>query len=444
MKKILLIDDEQLLRALMHTELEKKGWEVFEAPDGEVGIKIALQERPDVVLCDLLMPRTNGFQVCETLRAKADFLPHTTIIVTTSSGYDSDRLNALEAGADEYLVKPYRPEQLFQLLEKHGFNGEPSFEPPTAFLGQKDEVLLRFWGVRGSIPTPGPSTVHYGGNTSCVEIRADGHLIVLDAGTGIRLLGLSLVEEFKDRPIELTLLITHTHWDHIQGFPFFPIAYDPKNSIRVLAFEGARKSLEATLSSQMESPYFPISMQQMPGNITIEELKDKQFPIGPIKVEAMFTNHPGICACYKLITRAGAIVYIPDNELFQRLRSVKPDSSVGRSETEAFARERDQKLCDFIRGAEVVIMDCQYDCTEYPRYVGWGHSCVDDSIALAVEAEVKHFFLFHHDPTHDDKKIGQMVDEARALAKKLGGDFPVDAAREGLEVVLKVSAANRR
>ena len=439
MKKILLIDDEELLLSVMHRELEKKGWHVLKAPDGEVGIKLALQERPDVVLCDLLMPRTNGFQVCETLRAKADYLPNTKIIVTTSSGYESDRINAMQAGADEFLMKPFRPEQLFELLEKVGFNGETPGTTDTDFLVDSKEVRLHFWGVRGSIPTPGSSTVYYGGNTSCVELRAEGKLIVLDAGTGIRLLGLSLIEEFKDQPIDLTLLITHTHWDHIQGFPFFPIAYNPKNSIRVLAFEGARKSLEATLSSQMESPYFPISMQQMPGNIAIEELKDKQFEIGSLKVEAMFTNHPGICACYKIITSVGTIVYVPDNELFQRLKSVTPISAAGRSETEAFARARDQKLCDFIRGAEVVMMDCQYDCEEYPKFVGWGHSCIDDSVALAVEAEVKQFFLFHHDPTHNDMKINKMVEEARELCEKLGGKMHIDAAREGLEIVLKAA-----
>jgi phosphoribosyl 1,2-cyclic phosphodiesterase/ActR/RegA family two-component response regulator len=440
MKKILLIDDEEMFRVMMHRELEDKGWKVLEASDGENGIKIALQEKPDVVVCDLLMPRTNGFQVCRTLRAKADLFPKTKIIVTTSSGYDSDRINALQAGADEYLLKPLKPGQLLKILETFKVDGEAGPSGPAVATSSEDEVRLRFWGVRGSIPTPGPSTVYYGGNTSCVEVRAHGQLMILDAGTGIRLLGLSLAEQFKDQPIELTLLITHTHWDHIQGFPFFPVAYNPKNTIRVLAFEGARKSLEATLSSQMESPYFPISMQQMPGNITIEELKDKQFVVGPVKVEAMFTNHPGICACYKLNTRAGAIVYIPDNELLQRLRASKAETTAEKREAEEFARARDQKLCDFIRGAEVVMMDCQYDCNEYPRYVGWGHSCVDDSVALAVEAGVKQFFLFHHDPTHNDRKIAEMVEEARALAARLGGKFPIDAAREGLEIVLKAPA----
>jgi phosphoribosyl 1,2-cyclic phosphodiesterase len=440
MKKILLIDDEQVFRVLLQSELEKNGWQVLEASDGEEGLKMALQERPQVVVCDLLMPRTNGYQVVRTLRAQPDLFPGGKIIVTSSSGYDSDRRNALQAGADEYLVKPVKPGQLLKVLETLKLDGAGGTkQSDTSMMTAGQGVRLKFWGVRGSIPTPGPGTVYYGGNTSCVEVRADGELIILDSGTGIRSLGLSLAQEYKDQPIHLTLLITHTHWDHIQGFPFFPVAYNPKNSIRVLAFEGMRASLEATLSSQMESPYFPISMQQMPGNIVIEELKDKSFTVGGVKVEATFTNHPGITACYKLTTRGGVIVYVPDNELLQRLRTTKAGSNAEKKEAQEFARERDHRLSEFIRGADVVIMDCQYDCTEYPKYVGWGHSCVDDSVALAVEAGVKHFYLFHHDPTHDDAKITAMVEDARALAVKLGGKIEIDAAREGLEVVLKAA-----
>jgi phosphoribosyl 1,2-cyclic phosphodiesterase len=204
----------------------------------------------------------------------------------------------------------------------------------------------------------------------------------------------------------------------------------------VLAFEGMRKSLEATLSSQMESPYFPVSMQQMPGNITIEELKDKAFQIGEIKVEATFTNHPGICAAFRLTTAAGVIVYCPDNELMQRMRRARAETDEDRKEAEEFGKERDQRLVDFCRNADVLIMDSQYDAEEYPRYVGWGHSCVDDSVALAAEAGVKHFFLFHHDPTHNDAKIDAMTDKARALAKGLSPSMKVDGAREGLEIVL--------
>src|ERR1700760_1773379 len=133
---------------------------------------------------------------------------------------------------------------------------------------------FKFWGVRGSIPTPGPDTVHYGGNTSCIEVRADDEIIILDAGTGIRPLGLALVEEFKEKPLNITLLISHTHWDHIQGFPFFLPAYNASNKLRILGYEGARAGLATTFAGQMESPYFPIALQQMPGHIMINELKE--------------------------------------------------------------------------------------------------------------------------------------------------------------------------
>src|ERR1041385_4269714 len=265
MKKILLIDDEQASRATLNEELAKEGWNVLEADDGDEGLKIALEQKPQVVVCNLLMPRMNGFQVCRKLRADPKLFADAKIILTSTSAYDSDRINAMEAGADEYLLKPVRPTHLMHVLNRFKIDDDGDGIADTQMFESRD-LRMRFWGVRGSIPTPGPATVYYGGNTSCVELRVDGQLMILDAGTGIRGLGLSLAQEFKNRPIELTLLITHTHWDHIQGFPFFPVAYNPRNTIRVLAFEGTRKSLEATLSSQMESPYFPISMQEMPGN----------------------------------------------------------------------------------------------------------------------------------------------------------------------------------
>ncbi len=174
--------------------------------------------------------------------------------------------------------------------------------------------------MRGSLPPPGPSTVHYGGNTSCVEVRADGQLIILDAGTGIRGLGLSLAAEFKGVPLSMTLLISHTHWDHIQGLPFFDAAYNPANRVRILGYEGAQAGLHTALSSQMESPYFPVGFQQLPGHITIEEMKDSAFFIGRVEVKSIFLNHPGVCAGYRLNTSSGAIAYLPDNEPFQRYK----------------------------------------------------------------------------------------------------------------------------
>lgn len=429
MKTVLLIDDDHAFRKTLTELLKTQGWVVFEAGDGEEGLNVALLKRPDVVVCDLLMPRCNGFQFCRAVKQQRAFLPNIRIVVSSGSNYASDRMNALESGADEYITKPISADDLFAVLERvaHRKSSDTMFmaAPPPAAEGAR----VKFWGVRGSIPTPGPDTVYYGGNTSCVEVRADGELIVLDAGSGIRPLGASLRRELGGKPISLSLLISHTHWDHIQGFPFFMPAYDPKNKVKILAFEGARKGLEATLASQMESPYFPISMQQMPGNLKVQELKDMDFTVGKVQVKASFMNHPGICVGFRLETSGGSIAYLPDNELYRRLRTSGPSES-------DFAQKQDQKLVDFIRDVDVAIMDSQYDAQEYPEHVGWGHSCVDDTVDVAMKAGVRHLFLFHHDPDHDDAHISKMLAGARQQAAAAGSKMAIDAAREGLEITL--------
>src|SRR5260370_14889290 len=179
---------------------------------------------------------------------------------------------------------------------------------------------MKLWGVRGSLPVPGSGTNRYGGNTSCVEVRADGELIVLDAGTGIRGLGLALEKELGPETVKLTLLSTHTHWDDIQGLPFFVLIYNSKNLIRILGYEGARSGLGAILAAQMETPFFPVGLHELQSHLAIEELKDMEFQIGKVKVEAKFANHAGICAAYRLFTSGGSIAYMPDNEPYERLK----------------------------------------------------------------------------------------------------------------------------
>ncbi len=431
-RTILLIEDDELCRTPAAALLRGADWNVIEAENGEQGMDMALRHRPDVILCDLLMPRGNGFTVCRAVREHIE-LRHTKLIIVSGRDYPADRDSAMEAGADEYLVKPLDFEKLKEALARtlalHPTSNRTSEDGAAAKRSIPDGATeLKFWGVRGSIPTPGPTTVFYGGNTSCVEVRADGELIVLDAGTGIRALGEALQLEFGDLPINLTVLISHTHWDHIQGFPFFLPAYNPKNRLRILGYEGARAGLAATLAGQMESPYFPIALKQMPGNIVIEELREMHCAVGKVRVEACFSNHPGVCVGYRLFTSGGSIVYVPDNE--SSLDSSAPAKGIVPCTLE-------KSLVEFIRDADVLIIDSQYDRKEYQAHVGWGHGCVDDVVHLAIQGRVKQLFLFHHDPAHDDQRIGKMLAYARDIAEKAGSKLRIDAAREGDGVVLE-------
>ncbi|MGP8053594.1 MAG: MBL fold metallo-hydrolase [Limisphaerales bacterium] len=274
--------------------------------------------------------------------------------------------------------------------------------------------------MRGSISTPGPTTVRYGGNTSCVEVRIGGEIILLDAGTGLRALGRSLLAEFKGQPLNLTMLLTHTHWDHIQGLPFFGPIYDSHCRLRILGCEGARKGLVNALTGQMESTYFPVPFNKLPSNIEIEELKDFNFNIGPVCVRALRANHPGVCVGYRLFSPDSLIAFFPDTE-------PRPGG-------------KDREMIDFVRDADLLILDAQYDSQEYLEHLGWGHGCVDDSVALALQAGVKQLSLFHHDPDHDDKRIDSLVRHARRLVAKRQAKLRVDAAREGVTINLSAKA----
>jgi phosphoribosyl 1,2-cyclic phosphodiesterase len=296
---------------------------------------------------------------------------------------------------------------------------------------------IKFWGTRGSIAVPGPKTLRYGGDTTCVELRADGEIIVLDAGSGIRRLGVALQKEFQERPINLSLLITHAHWDHIQGFPFFKPAYDRKNQIRIRGYDGAGATFREIMTEPMRSPFFPITMRELSAKMDLTKLTEMKFSLGKVNVHAAFVNHPGVCAGYRVFTSTGSIAFLPDHEPYEFFLHAVGGNRLTPEQAREIATNEHARLAQFLRGSDILILDSQYTDKEYQSHIGWGHGSISSAVSLALEAEVQTLLLFHHDPSHDDKTVDTMVESALELAAKSGKPLQVIGAQEGSELLVQ-------
>jgi len=433
MKTLILIDSDPDSRALFCECLAGQEWRVIQADDGETGLQLVEEHQPAAVVCDLRAPKRNGFKVCQQIREQAQ-LSETRVVLTGVSRFASDRNTARAVGANSYLAKPILPADLRKALDE--CDGQAAIEaaPRPLVTGP---TLVRFWGVRGSIPSPGLQTAKFGGNTSCVEVRVGELIIVLDAGSGIRRLGQSLMSEFRDRKLRVTMLITHTHWDHIQGFPFFIPAYSPKANVRILG-SGAVHSLRNALGEQMQDAFFPVRLNELASHVVWDELSGNEVEVEGIKVLNIHANHPAMCRGYRICTPQGDVVYMPDHEGYER-NAIERQKLSGEAAPALIddARKRDQEVVEFLREADVVITDTQYDNLEYPSRLDWGHSCVDDVVDIAMRAKVRHLFLFHHDPDHSDEKMEAMIAAAEKRVAAAGSTMLVSAAREGAELMLK-------
>ncbi len=299
---------------------------------------------------------------------------------------------------------------------------------PSSSSFSTDFPVVRFWGVRGSIPAPGPQTAKTGGNTACVELVHGRNRLVLDAGTGIRPLGAKLLRESEahdGQAAETTLLLSHLHWDHIQGFPFFGPIYQPGYRIRVLAPGRNHAEVARQFRGQMAHPYFPVGFEALPAKIRIEATPSKKTKIGPFQIESIAVNHPSGCLGYRIKVADKLICYLPDNELALRLPPSEP------------VHLTDAKLAEFITDADLLIMDAQYNTREYHSHAGWGHGCQEDVVRLACGAGVRQLCLFHHDPDHTDRALQRMHQRMKRLAKKQSSTTSVLLAREGLQLLLR-------
>ena len=287
---------------------------------------------------------------------------------------------------------------------------------------------LRFWGTRGSIPSPGPSTVRYGGNTPSVEVRTpSGTLVLLDAGTGIRELGRSLIERANGSPITGDIFLTHAHWDHIQGIPFFAPAFQRGNRFTIWGAKSLAASIRRVVRDQMSPVVFPVAFEELAATFEFRELTDERHASDGFDVRAFPVRHPGGALGYRFGTgiggdRSGAsFVYISDNEL----RAA--DASASNDRWRA-------RLVEFIRGSRLLIHDATYTEDEYESHRGWGHSTYGDAVALALESGVETLVLFHHSPDRSDDELDGRLAECRGAVARSGRTLRIIAAAEGLEI----------
>lgn len=272
-------------------------------------------------------------------------------------------------------------------------------------------MTIRFWGVRGSIASPGPDTAEVGGNTSCVEVRCAAERIILDAGTGLRKLGNAMMPE--SGPRRATLLLSHLHWDHIQGIPFFAPAYVASTELNIYGQETTSASLKQALAQQMTSPVFPVELGDLPARVQLRPVRDGDcLRVGDAEVRVRRLNHPGGVLAFRICSGGRSVVYATDTEHYACV---------------------DPVLLSLARGADVLVYDAQYTPEEYrgeagmPR-VGWGHSTFEAGVRVAEQAGVGQLVLFHHDPGREDAAVAEIEARARRLFRN------TVAARESLVI----------
>jgi CheY-like chemotaxis protein/phosphoribosyl 1,2-cyclic phosphodiesterase len=398
--KFHIVDDDPDVVAMVEQLVRAAGHQLTTSSESRTAIDDILERRPDCVLLDIMMPGVDGLELCRRLR-QDESLRSMKIIMVTAKAFKFDQRRSVELGADGYILKPIRRATFVDRLERIVSN----------------EFHLSFWGLRGTLPVPGKRSLRYGGNTSCVSLSfPSGSLFVLDAGTGIKELGDELMRGAER--VDAKIFISHPHWDHINGFPFFAPLYAPGNNLEIFGPSHGNQTISQLLTAQMEGAHSPITTREFAGQVAFTDLSEGSYEVDGVEVRAMLMSHPGTCLGYRMELGDRSFCYITDNELFL------PSSPY-------YSEHYVERLTAFIEGCDVLVTDAAYTDDGYLAKVGWGHSCVSQVAGLAHAANVKNLCLFHHDPDQNDEDIDAKLASVEKHLDDLGSSTKCTAPAEG-------------
>lgn len=434
-RRILVADDVPGTVEFLSEILTRHGYEVATAEDGEECLRLVKAFAPDLVLLDIMMPKVHGIDVLKIVRGDRS-LKDVGFIVCSARSFSVDLKSARDLGAFDFLMKPFEIQTVMEKVEAFFAGHSPRGAMPTPAASAASPPAAapepepycpnletargywRMWGTRGSIPVSGPRFARHGGNTSCLEIRAGEDLCIIDAGSGIRDLGLQLV---KEGPRKIPLLIGHTHWDHIQGFPFFVPAYVPGFEFEIYGASGFGKSLAQLFSGQLDRDYFPVEMNDMAAQLAFRTLSENPVQVGKIAVYWELMNHPGATVGFRIEVEGQRIGYITDNEFLKGYLG----SPLGlRGDSEIVVPY--QRIIQFVSDVDVLILEAQYTNEEYSKKIGWGHSMLSNACLLTKLARARRLVVTHHDPMHDDEFLQTKLNLTRQILREL--DYPIEVS----------------